>query len=118
MPEYGYKCDACEATAVLVRRVDQRNRTFLCPACPSGRMRRSVILDMLDAPPAVPAPAGCWPQESYAAGVQPQQVAEARRRFPRHEFNPKTGAMVFQSAAHRRKCLKDIGMRDLNSYYD
>jgi len=67
----------------------------------------------------------CWPMESKAAGVNPQQVTadgrykdpKARKRHPRHKFNPETGDMVFDSQKQRRKQLDDIGMQDLNAYY-
>ncbi|MFW6118852.1 MAG: hypothetical protein ACOC7S_00800 [Planctomycetota bacterium] len=120
--QYCYECDACGAQAVRVRKVADRNRSFDCPEC-EGRMRRDRKTELRSK--RTPPP-GNWPQTSAAAGIGRKQIdPEARsyndrnmqRRFPHHEFDPKTGDMVFHSAAHRRRCLHDVGMRDLNSYY-
>jgi hypothetical protein len=53
------------------------------------------------------------PMLSDAAGIHPSQIAEAKRRFPDHEFTP-SGQMVFRSLSQRRRHLRDIGMVDWN----
>lgn len=55
------------------------------------------------------------PLLSDAAGVHPDQIAEAKAAFPHHEYT-EDGRMIFRSARHRRQCLKDIGMVDKSSF--
>lgn len=49
------------------------------------------------------------PYLSRAMGVNPDQVAEAKREFPHHEFAP-DGRMVFRSVAQYDRVRKDLGM--------
>jgi len=65
---------------------------------------------------SAPCPAN-WPVLSNAMGCHPTQLAEMRRRFPRHEYAA-DGRMILRSARQRRACLKDLGMVDYQSYYD
>lgn len=57
-----------------------------------------------------------WPMESDAAGVDPTQIPEAGAELAAAgvsaDFNPNTGAMIFESRGHRAQCLKAIGMHD------
>ena len=115
MPDYLYTCDECGRTFGRLRAMKYRNRPLACPEC-EGMIRRDTDAERAELGMGIGVPSN-WPQVSPQAGVHPNQVAEARRRFPHHRFN-KSGDMIFRSAAHRRQCLKDIGMRDWNSYYD
>lgn len=54
-----------------------------------------------------------WPLHSVAAGLDPSQVPDAMRRFPDHKYAP-DGDMIFDNPQHRKKCLRDIGMVDLD----
>lgn len=48
---------------------------------------------------------------SDALGVAPNQIAEAKARFPHHEFAP-DGRMVIKSPEHRKQVLREIGYAD------
>ena len=63
-----------------------------------------------------PAVYGRWPIESSAAGVHVKQIDEMCRKHPNWKFNPKTGAMIFDSPQHRKQCLRECGMVDLDAY--
>ena len=57
-----------------------------------------------------------WPMFSDAAGVHPNQVAEAKRQSGGLlEFDP-DGRARFNSPQHRKASLKHIGMVDLEGY--
>lgn len=57
----------------------------------------------------------CAPDQlSEAAGIHPNQIPEAMRRFPHHEYTP-DGRMVFHGQKHKDRCLKDIGMVEYDS---
>jgi len=124
MPVYLYKRRDAEG---LVERFfqtsDDRKDTITCK---DGVKADFSLGETLRASPGDPAAKNrCWPMESKAAGINPQQVTsdgrykdpEARKRNPGHKFNPDTGDMVFNSQKQRRKHLHDIGMKDLNSFY-
>jgi hypothetical protein len=71
---------------------------------------------------AKPRRGGCasWPMLSEAAGVMPEQAAEAHAESVRlgveTEFT-RDGRAVFRDATHRRKYLRAIGMYDRNAGY-
>ena len=52
---------------------------------------------------------------SVASGIHPNQVAEARKRFPNHIYDNE-GNMRFTSLHHRRCCMRDIGMHDKGDF--
>jgi len=60
-----------------------------------------------------------WPIWSDAAAVHPSLVPETRERMARNgvhvDFSP-DGRPKFESAAHRRAALKQLGHFDRNSY--
>ncbi len=45
---------------------------------------------------------------SESLGVAPNQIAEAKRKFPHHNFTP-DGRMVIKGPAERRQVIKDLG---------
>jgi putative FmdB family regulatory protein len=118
VPKYEYVCDKCGHREDQVRPISARDATEPCPACkrgrcigadPGGTLRRDVVASMrphTDLEYAVPI-------YSNAAGIHRDQIPEAKRRFPHHEFHP-DGRMIFRSHQHRERCLKDIGMYDRN----
>ena len=61
-----------------------------------------------------------WPQVSWAAGVHPSQVEQAKQHARRNgmaiEFTP-GGDAVFESRRHRSRYLKVIGMHDRDGGY-
>jgi hypothetical protein len=52
---------------------------------------------------------------SDAAGVMPSQVAEARARFPHHEYL-NDGRIVFRSRRQRASILRELGYHDNNDF--
>lgn len=117
MPIYTYQCDHCGRQDDDYRPMEKRNEPMRCPQldgatgpCP-GLMRRHHASELQGTPQTD------WTEPVYseAAGVHPDQVPEMRRRFPHHEFT-KDGRMIFRSRAHQKRCLRDIGMIDKDSY--
>lgn len=47
-------------------------------------------------------------QYSRALGVDPSQIAEAKAKFPHHEFAP-DGRMIFENAQQLDRAKKDLG---------
>jgi len=56
-----------------------------------------------------------WPIHSEVCGIDPSQIAEAKKKFPHHEYDSQ-GRMVFRSRKHMVRCLRDIGFTDRRSY--
>lgn len=83
---------------------DEEMHNVTCPVCnqPVRRVRG-------------PVPTRGETYYSDALGVHPSQIAEAKQRFPDHDFTP-DGRMVIRGHQHRKKVLKDLGMQDLNRY--
>jgi len=50
---------------------------------------------------------------STAAGINPDQIPEMKRKYPHHKYDAK-GNMIFKDRQHRLRCLKDIGMHCKN----
>lgn len=123
MPRYEYVCSRCDHREDQVRTVAARDEVRQCTACAPER-------ELLKAAGVAPMPAYMRrdavasmqphtdtgyqsPLLSNSAGINPEQIPEMRRRFPHHEFHP-DGRMIFNSHAHRERCLRDIGMYDRN----
>ena len=62
-----------------------------------------------------------WPMKSEGMGVNPSQIEEALKnpgaKVHGHEYDKRTGAMVFRDRAHRKACMKDVGYHDLDGGY-
>lgn len=69
---------------------------------------------------STPEPSSCWPMASDAAGIHPSQIPEYKAEMKKHgvsaEFKS-DGRMVFRDRAHRRQCLRALGMHDRNAGY-
>lgn len=61
------------------------------------------------------AKGGKWPMVSHASGVNAKQVPMMRKMYPHHVYKD-DGRMIFMSQNHQRKCLADIGMRNVDDY--
>ena len=60
---------------------------------------------------------GSWPILSNAMGVALGQQKKIQRMFgEHHRFAPDARA-IFESAEHRKRCLKDRGAFDRDAYY-
>lgn len=110
MPVYCYKCPECGQIEEAVRTIEGRGDCPECPHCDGVATERAIGEEQ----GAVQTE---WVEPIYsdAAGVHPDQVPEARNRFKNHEYAD-DGRMIFRSHAHRRQCLKDIGMFDKDAY--
>lgn len=111
MPLYSYKCSHCDHSLEDFRPVDERGREDNCPECSLGVLKRDFQGELHSTPQTD------WtdPILSEAAGIHPDQIAEVKARFPHHEFHP-DGRMIFRSRAHQKRCLRDIGFVDKDSY--
>jgi hypothetical protein len=95
---YRFKCDteACSS----FERYAQEGETPPCPECGKASAR-------LDLEPK--STAGFRQiQYSRSLGVNPDQIAEAKRKFPHHEFAP-DGRMIFENAKQLDRVKKDLG---------
>lgn len=108
MPVYSYAC-ACGATEDHYTTVDKRNDPRVCPV-DGGEMIRDFLAEQT---PRRFAETGEGVSE--AMGVNPDQIAEAKKLFPHHNFRP-DGAMVFKNYQERKRVIKDLGYRDYDSY--
>lgn len=55
------------------------------------------------------------PVFSNALGIHPNQIPEATRRFPHHEYAP-DGRMILRSHAQRKRVMKELGFFDRDGY--
>lgn len=109
MPLYCYQCEECRCiTEEFVHLSEGAPMVVCCEKC-GGDALRSLTAEHNGAlSRRQKYPFLCW-----TAGIHPDQIPEARRMFPDHEYTP-DGDMVFRSMQHRKKCLRDIGMVDLD----
>ena len=109
MPVYTYQCSGCSHIQDDIQSMANRDSTVECDKCGRHAFRQ--------AEPELAAVQTDWPEAilSDAAGIAPEQVAEARGRFKGHDYTP-DGRMIFKSKKHRQKCLKDIGMVDRDGF--
>lgn len=99
---YSHKCEKCGHAAEEFRPASEYDKLPLCPTC-QVPMPRDFIADH-GAPRNAEAPEYL----SDALGVHPDQIAEARKAFPHHEFAP-DGRMIIRNAQHRNRVMKDLG---------
>lgn len=100
MPIYVCRCDSCGKTTEQFARVKQRDAI----RCDCGSRVTRV-------PTASKGHADYTePERCSAAGIHPDQIDEARTKWPSCEFDPQTGEALFRSRAHRKKCLKERRM--------
>lgn len=52
---------------------------------------------------------------SDAAGIHPDQIPEAKAKFPHHNYT-EDGRMIFRSKRERKRHLKDIGLIDKDAF--
>jgi putative FmdB family regulatory protein len=110
MPMYEYLCTSCKKRFDAPQSIAERDNPIVCEC--GGRAERDKIASMQ------PHSETGFGTEmlSDALGVHPDQIPEARRRFPDHRFHP-DGRMVIGSAGERKRVMRDLGFHDLNSYY-
>ncbi len=101
MPLYAFKC-SCGKTEEVFRPMSKSDDPCPCPAC-GAVMARDIVTEHgssrnADAPEYL----------SEALGVHPNQIAEARRMFPHHEF-ASDGRMIIRNYKHRQRVMKDLG---------
>lgn len=99
-----YKCSTCGR---------KQTTDFICRSCQTETMR---LTDERMEPPPVATftkPGGNWPMISNALAISPDQIHDAKRRFPHHNFRP-DGAMIINSLTEYNRVLKDLGYADKN----
>lgn len=114
MPVYSFVCPVCLYREDHIRRIDDRNIPALCPICQKNRIVSYEERDAMSEQTGRPPDLGySTPLYSEALGVAPNQVDDARRRFPDHNFTP-DGRMILESHKERNRVLKDLGFVDHN----
>ncbi|HUT61209.1 MAG TPA: zinc ribbon domain-containing protein [Phycisphaerae bacterium] len=116
MPIYCYECARCGEVTELLRSGAgrARPRSAPCGRC-GGQAARSY-----QAEAGAPRAAGCGEIRSLAAGVMPEQAADASRTAAARglgdcvRFDPATGDAVFRDRAARLKAIKAMGLHDRN----
>ncbi len=62
-----------------------------------------------------------WPMKSEGMGINPEQIPDAlkhpKAKENGHQYDPRSGAMVFQTRGHRKACMQDMGFRDNDGGY-
>jgi hypothetical protein len=101
MPFYVYRCTSGHVHDE-VRKIDYRNYPSTCPVCKMDATR------FLGGEHVNAQNDFEHPVYSEALGVHPSQVAEAKRKFPHHEFTS-NGLMVIRSTQERERIRKDLG---------
>lgn len=110
-------CYACECGNKTERHCSlaEFSQNIECPEC-GGRMG----IDPTAQHCRTQRPS-CWPMESDAAGVHPDQVKEAAAYAEQMgvptEYNPKTGNPIFTGRNHRKRFCEISGLRDRNAGY-
>ena len=109
LPVYCYTCPKCQNVQEEFRSIDQRADPLACEECASA-MERDISEELGGVQTD-------WAEPIYseAAGVGPEQVAQARAVNKNHEYTD-DGRMIFRSKGHRKQCLKDLGMVDRDGF--
>lgn len=113
MPLYVFKCIALSHTFDHVCRIQDRDEEISCPYCLSFATR-DVVASMQGQ--HSDNEEFFRPHLSEALGVQPGQIAEAKAKFPHHNFTP-DGRMILNSPAEKKRALKDLGFVDYGNYH-
>jgi len=89
--------------------MDERDAPGVCDKCEGNALR--------DIASELGGVQTDWAEPIYseAAGVGPEQVAQARAVNKNHEYTD-DGRMIFRSKGHRKQCLKDLGMVDRDGF--
>lgn len=108
MPIYQYVCQRCSSVDDEFRQVGKRDeiRPCLNASC-LGYRHRDIVASMrphTELGYQVPI-------LSDALGIHPDQIPEAKKRFPHHEFHP-DGRMILSSHSERNKVMKELGYHD------
>jgi putative FmdB family regulatory protein len=110
MPTYVFACPSGHQHS-HIRVIADRDLPSVCPVC-KGEASRDVIASM---PRQTTEQEYDQPIYSDALGVHPSQIPDAQQKFPHHEFLG-DGRMVIRSHTQRKRVLKELGMRDWDSY--
>lgn len=102
MPLYSHRCGQCGHAEDFVRSMAQSADLPDCPVCHIP-MPRDIVAEHGS---SKNAEAGEYYSE--ALGVHPNQIAEAKRLFPHHDFLP-DGRMIVRNYQHRKRVMKDLG---------
>lgn len=115
MPVYCYRCEKCGHGDERLRKVEERDRVYHCPSCLKdgawATMKRDILGEHVNSTDQEYA----RPIFSEALGVRPDQVKDAQRRFPHHEFHP-DGRMIIRSHASRNRIMRELGFFDRDGY--
>ncbi len=114
MPTYDYACE-CGQKFTRVMPMISCKKKVRCPACNTGAAR-----DYAAEHGGFKHAPGNWPMKSDAAGVHPDQAAEAQAHaesigIPTQFI--KDGRAVFTDAGHRKKYCEAVGLYDRNGGY-
>ena len=101
MPFYAFKCE-CGKTDEVLRTMAHSGDPHTCPVC-GKEMSRDIGAEHGES-----RQGESQGYLSDALGVHPNQIAEARKLFPHHEFHP-DGRMVIHNRRHQDKVLKELG---------
>jgi putative FmdB family regulatory protein len=108
MPVYIYRCGHCQHTQEAYRQVSQRHAPFACEICtqPTKKIIAPVHSTEMN-----------YQKEilSDAMGVPAGQVNEHRKTFPNIPITD-DGRVIVRSHAERKRFLKQLGMRDKDSF--
>lgn len=111
MPVYSFLCPQCGKNSDHVLLVAQRQDDQPCPFCGNEFCRRDFAAEHVHSTDQ----GYQTPILSHSLGVAPNQIAEAQRNFPHHEFAP-DGRMILRSHAQRKRVMKDLGFHDKDGY--
>lgn len=105
MPIYVFQCPACLEIVEEMRPIDERNRPG--PECPTEgcqhRCERNLGLEQCN----TDVTEWLHPVHSERMAVNPDQVAEHRRRFPNIPLT-ETGEVIVTSAAEERRINREL----------
>lgn len=111
MPIYAYKCDRGHR-AERLRTVADRNKPVRCPDCPGYDLCKGMTRDLQaeHGPNRHKVYGADFDREevSQSLGIMPEQIPEAKARFPHHRFNEK-GDMLFANSREYDRVRRDLG---------
>jgi putative FmdB family regulatory protein len=106
MPTYCYKCESCNIPSEAFLPISRRNQPPACPFCHKETLLRDMTAERAGIETDFSKPV-----YSEGLGVHPSQIAEAKARFPHHNF-ASDGRMIIRSSKEVKRVRRDLGWDD------
>jgi putative FmdB family regulatory protein len=100
VPLFDFECSKCKRITEEIHRYPREKSE--CPECGAESRRIFTVGGRRHGE--------CREIWSKAMGINPNQIAEMKERFPHHEYHPVTGDLKVKGYEHQKQLAKELGM--------